>query len=91
MVTPLRCFNLSLVTRHMSPLVSADVLRENRSFVAPAEQAGLDQGAVALESDFLFDEGADLRSSFAHSLRKRPVPESLGMLESGNRHNDDRG
>ena len=87
MTTPSRCFNLSLVTRHMSLLASLDVLRENRSFVAPAEEAVLDQGAAAVESGFLFHQGADLRSAAPHSLRERTMPEPLGMLEP--RHGDD--
>ena len=39
----------------------------------------------------LFDQGAHLRSATAHGLRKRAMPESLGMLEPGHRDDDDRG
>ena len=56
-----------------------------------AVKAALDQGAVAIESGFLFDQGAHLRSAFAHGLRKRAVPEPLGMLEPGHGDHDDRG
>ena len=50
----------------------------------------MDQSAAAIESRFLFHESVDFRFAIAHSLRKRAVPESLGMLEPGHSDNDDR-
>ena len=67
------------------------VLRENRSGVAPGAKAALDQSSVAIESGFLFDQSAHLRFAAAHRLRKRAMPEPLGMLEPGHRDDDDRG
>ena len=67
------------------------VLRKDRSGSAPGAQTALDQGAVALESGFLFDESAHFRSAAAHGLRKRAVPEPVGMLEPGHGHVHDRG
>src|SRR5205807_6150817 len=60
-----------------------DVLCEDRSDAAPGAQAFLDQSPVAVESGFLLDQSAHFRSATAHCLRKRAVPEPLGMLEPG--------
>ena len=68
-----------------------DVLREDRSSPASGAEAAVDQSAAAVESRFLFHESADFRFAIAHGLRKRAVPESLGMLEPGHRNHDDRG
>jgi hypothetical protein len=68
-----------------------NVLRENRSSFTPGAEAALDQGAAAVESGFLFNQGAHFRFALAHGLRKRAMPESLGMLESGHGHDDDCG
>src|SRR5262249_1250638 len=67
-----------------------DVLREDRSSPAPGAEAALDQSAVAVESGFLFDQSTDFRFAIAHGLRKRAMPESLGMLEPGHRYFHDR-
>jgi hypothetical protein len=67
-----------------------DVLREDRSSPAPGAEAAMDQSAAAVESGFLFDQSADLRFAVAHGLRKRAMPESLGMLEPGHRYFHDR-
>ena len=67
-----------------------NVLREHRSSLAPGAEAALDQSAVAVESGFLLDQSADFRFAVAHGLRKRPMPESLGMLEPGYRYFYDR-
>ena len=67
-----------------------NVLREDRSNPAPGPEAAVDQGAVAFESGFLFDQGADFRFTVAHGLRERAMPESLGMLEPGDRYFHDR-
>jgi hypothetical protein len=67
-----------------------DVLREDRSSPAPGAEAAMDQSAAAVESGFLFDQSADLRFAVAHGLRKRAMPESLGMLEPGYRYFHDR-
>src|SRR5205807_6259937 len=68
-----------------------NVLCENRSGPAPGAQAFLDQGPIAVESGFLFDQSAHFRSATAHRLRKRAVPEPLGMLEPGDSDVHDRG
>src|SRR3954463_6023130 len=75
----------------MSLFLSPDVLRENRSRPAPGAKAALDQGPVAVEPGFLFDQGAHLRSAVAYGLRERAVSKPMGMLEPGNGDNDDRG
>ncbi len=67
-----------------------NVLREDRSNPAPGAEAALDQSAAAVESGFLFDQSADFRFAVAHGLRKRAMPESLGMLEPGHRYFHDR-
>src|SRR4029077_19524811 len=67
-----------------------NVLREDRSSPAPGAEAVLDQSAVAVESGFLFDQIANFRFALAYGLRKRPMPESLGMLEPGHRYFHDR-
>ena len=67
-----------------------NVLREDRSSSAPGEETVLDQGAVAVESGFLFDQSADFRFAVAHGLRERAMPESLGMLEPGHCYFHDR-
>jgi hypothetical protein len=67
-----------------------NVLREDRSSPASGAEAGLDQSAAAVESGFLFDQSAHLRFAVAHGLRKRAMPESLGMLEPGHRYFHDR-
>ena len=43
----------------------------------------MDQGAAAVESSFLFNQGADFRFAIAYGLRERAMSESLGMLEPG--------
>src|SRR5438132_7304924 len=68
-----------------------NVLCEDRSGPAPGAQAFLDQSPFAVESGFLFDQSAQFRSATAHRLRKRAVPEPLGMLEPGHSHVHDRG
>ena len=65
-------------------------MRENRSGAAPGAQAAVDQSPFAIESGFLFDQGTDLGFAIAHGLRKRAVPESLGMLEPRHRDVHDR-
>ena len=67
-----------------------NVLREDRSNPAPGAEAALDQSAAAVESGFLFDQSADFRFAVAHGLRKRAMPESLGMLEPGHGYFHDR-
>ena len=67
-----------------------NVLRQDRSSPAPDAETVLDQSAVAVESGFLFDQSADFRFAVAHGLRKRAMPESLGMLEPGHRYLHDR-
>ena len=67
-----------------------NVLRQDRSSPAPDAETVLDQSAVAVESGFLFDKSADFRFAFAHGLRERAMPESLGMLEPGYRYFHDR-
>ena len=66
------------------------VVREDRSSPAPGAEAALDQSAVAVESGFLFNQSIDFRFAIAHGLRKRAMPESLGMLEPGHRYFHDR-
>src|SRR6266850_5556967 len=68
-----------------------DVLRQDRSSPAPGAEAALDQSAAAVESGFLFDQSANFRFAVAHGLRKRAMPESLGMLEPRHRYFHDRG
>ena len=68
-----------------------NVLRQDRSSPAPGAEAALDQSAAAVESGFLFNQSADFRFAVAHGLRERAMPESLGMLESGNCYLYDRG
>src|SRR5215472_3932914 len=51
----------------------------------------MDQGTAAVEPGFFFYESAHFRSAFAYGLRKRAVPESLGMLEPGHGHVHDCG
>src|SRR5438445_252384 len=60
-----------------------DVLCENRSSVAPGAEAALDQGAAAFESGFFLDQSAHFRFAPAHRLRKRAMPQQMGMLEPG--------
>src|SRR5205823_3926856 len=59
------------------------VLCEDRSGPASGAQAFLDQSPFAVEPGLLFDQSAHFRSATAHRLRKRAVPEPLGMLEPG--------
>ena len=68
-----------------------NVLREDRSSIASGAEAALDQSAFAVESGFLFDQSAHFRFAVAYGLRKRAMPESLGMLEPGHRYFHDRG
>ena len=51
----------------------------------------LGHGGPAVESGFLFDQSAHFRFAIAHRLRERAMPEPVGMLESGHRHDDDCG
>ncbi len=67
-----------------------NVLREDRSSPAPGAETVLDQSAVAVESSFLFDQSVDFRFAVAHGLRKRAMPEPLGMLEPGHSYFHDR-
>ena len=67
-----------------------NVLREDRSSPAPGAEAAVDQSAAAVKSGFLFNQSADFRFAVAHGLRKRAMPESLGMLEPGHRYFHDR-
>src|SRR5213080_940242 len=85
----LRRFDFSTVQRWVSLL--DDVLRENRSGASPGTEAALDQSAAAFEPGFLFNEGAHFGFAFAHRLRKRAMPEPMGMLEPGHGHQDDCG
>src|SRR6266853_4074831 len=66
------------------------VLCEDRSGPAPGAQTFLDQSPFAVESGFLLDQNAHFRSATAHRLRKRAVPEPLGMLEPGDSDVHDR-
>ena len=66
-------------------------MREDRSSPAPGAEAALDQSAAAIESGFLFNQGADFRFALAHGLRERAMPEPVGMLEPGHSHLHDRG
>src|SRR6478736_5877281 len=81
-----------LVTCHSSlvTLTSRDVLREDRSGPAPGAKTAVDQGTAAIEPGLFFHESADLGFAAAHRLRERAMPEPLGMLEPGNRDDDDR-
>ena len=65
----LRLFQL-LKLRIFMELVFAlkDVLRENRSRLAPGAEAALDQGSIAFESGFLFHQSAYLGFAVAHRL-----------------------
>src|SRR5438309_673856 len=41
----------------------------------------MDPSAFAIQSSFLFDQGAHFRSALARGLRKRAMPNPMGMLE----------
>jgi hypothetical protein len=71
-------------------VTSFHVLRKDRSSLAPGAQTVMDQSAFAIQSSFLFNQGAHFRSALAHGLRKRAMPKSMGMLESGHRDFHDR-
>src|SRR5436305_160383 len=92
MPTPSQMHNLRSSASMRTPISEAprNVLREDRSKPAPGAEAAVDQSAVAVESGFLFDQSADFRFTIAHGLRKRAMPESLGMLEPGHRYSHDR-
>lgn len=58
-------------------------MRKDRSSITPGTEAALDQGAIAIQSGFLFNQGAHFRSAVAHSLRERAMSKPMGMLEPG--------
>src|SRR5262249_58848037 len=59
--------------------------------VTQGSEAVLDQSAVAIQSGFLFNEGAHFRFAVAHGLRKRAMSKPMGMLEPGDSDVHDRG
>lgn len=51
-----------------------NVLRKDRSSLAPNAEAALDQSSAPVESGFLFDQSADFGFTVAHGLRERAMP-----------------